>query len=65
MELFDYAIAEFELASQDPSRKFECYILLGECFEEKGDNEQSMKYFELASNIRRLPKASLTKRETI
>jgi tetratricopeptide (TPR) repeat protein len=56
MGLFDYAIAELEVASQDPSRKFDCYILLGECFKEKGDSEQSMKYFESASKIRELPK---------
>jgi len=42
MELFDYAIAEFELASQDPLRKFDCYMFLAECFKEKGDSEQSM-----------------------
>jgi tetratricopeptide (TPR) repeat protein len=51
MEFFDYAIAEFELASQDPLRKFDCYMFLGECFKEKGDFEQSKKYFELASRI--------------
>ena len=55
MELFDYAIAEFELASKDPSVKFDCYILMGECFKEKGDSEQSMKYLEWASKIRELP----------
>jgi len=36
--------------------KFDCYILLGECFKEKGDSEQSTKYLEWASKIRRLPK---------
>ena len=56
MRLFDYAVAEFVLASEDPSMKFDCYILLGECFKEKGDSEQSMKYFGLASKIRELPK---------
>jgi len=56
MGLFDYAIPEFELASSDPSMKFDCYILLGECFKEKGDSEQSTKYLEWASKIRRLPK---------
>jgi len=56
MELFDYAIAEFELASKDPSVKFDCYILMGECFKEKGDSEQSMKYLESASRIRELRK---------
>jgi tetratricopeptide (TPR) repeat protein len=56
MGLFDYAITEFELASEDPSIKFECYIMLGECFREKGDSEQSIKYFEWASKIAGLPK---------
>jgi tetratricopeptide (TPR) repeat protein len=56
MGLFDCAIAEFELVSKDPSREFDCYILLGECFKEKGDPEQSMKYFKCASKIRELPK---------
>ena len=56
MGLFDYAIAELEVASQDPSKKFDCYILLGECFKQKGNSEQSMKYFESASKIRELPK---------
>lgn len=56
MGLFDYAITEFELASQDPSLKFDCYISLKECFKEKGDAEQSMKYLKWASKIRELPK---------
>ena len=55
MGLFDYAIPEFELASADPSMKFDCYIFLGECFKEKGDSEQSMKYLEWASKIKELP----------
>ncbi len=54
MELFEYAITEFELALKDPSLKFNCCTLLGECFKEKGDVEQSEKYFELASKIRKL-----------
>jgi tetratricopeptide (TPR) repeat protein len=56
MDLLDYAISEFELASEDPSMKFNCYIMLGECFKEKGDPEQSMKYFKMASKIKELPK---------
>jgi tetratricopeptide (TPR) repeat protein len=56
MGLFDYAITEFEVASEDPSMKFDCFIMLGECFREKGESEQSMKYFEMASKIRELPK---------
>lgn len=56
MGLVDYAVAEFELASKDPSMKFDCYILLGECFKEKGDSQQSMKYLEWASKIKELPR---------
>lgn len=56
MGLLDYAITEFELSSEDPPMKFDCYIMLGECFKEKGDSEQSMKYFKMASKIRELPK---------
>jgi hypothetical protein len=37
MELFDYAIPEFEFASSNPSIKFDCHIMLGNCFMEKGD----------------------------
>lgn len=42
MGLIDYAIPEFELASEDPSMKFDCYVMLGECFKERGDSEQSI-----------------------
>lgn len=56
MGLFDHAIPEFELASADPSMKFDCYIFLKECFKEKGDAEQSMKYLEWALKIKQLPK---------
>jgi len=55
MGLFDYAITELELASEDPSIKFESYMMLGECFREKGDFEQAIKYFERASKIKELP----------
>jgi tetratricopeptide (TPR) repeat protein len=55
MGLLDYAITEFELASKDPSMRFDCFVMLGECFKERGDSEQSMKYFEWASQIKDLP----------
>lgn len=51
MELFDYAIPEFELASSDPSIKFDCYIMLGNCFMEKGDYDKSIEYYKMASEI--------------
>jgi tetratricopeptide (TPR) repeat protein len=56
MESFHHAIPELEMASKDPSLRFDCCILLGECFKEIGDSEQSKKYFELASGISRLSK---------
>jgi tetratricopeptide (TPR) repeat protein len=56
MGLFDYAITEFEVASKDPAMRFDCFIMLGECFSEKGESEQSMRYIEMASKIKELPK---------
>jgi tetratricopeptide (TPR) repeat protein len=54
MGLLDYAIGEFELASGDRSRKFDCCIMLGECSMEKGDFEQSIRYFKQASGLKDL-----------
>lgn len=54
MELFDFAISEFELASSDPSIKFDCYIMLGTCFREKKDYDKSIEYFKKASEIKGL-----------
>jgi tetratricopeptide (TPR) repeat protein len=51
MELYDYAIPEFELASSMSPIKFDCYIMLGSCFMEKGDYDNSIKYYTLASKI--------------
>jgi len=51
MELFDYAITEFELASSAPSMKFDCYIMLGNCYLEKGDYNKSIEYFKTCSKI--------------
>jgi pilus assembly protein FimV len=55
MELFDYAISEFEMASSDPSMKFDCNIMLGNCFMEKGDYKKSINYYKIASEIKGLP----------
>jgi tetratricopeptide (TPR) repeat protein len=55
MELFDYAISEFELASSNPSIKFDCYIMLGNCFMEMGDYDKSIEYYKIASEIKGLP----------
>ncbi len=51
MELFDYAISEFELASSTPSMKFDCYIMLGNCYLEKGDFNKSIEYYKTCSKI--------------
>ncbi len=51
MELFDYAIPEFELASSNPSIKFDCCIMLGNCFMEKGDYDKSVECYKSASEI--------------
>ena len=51
MELFDYAIPEFELASSNPSKTFDCAIMLGNCFMEKGDYDKSIEYYKSASEI--------------
>jgi len=51
MELFDYAISEFELASSTSSMKFDCYIMLGNCYLEKGDYNKSIEYYKTCSKI--------------
>ncbi len=61
MELLDYAISEFELASLSPSIKFDCYIMLGECYMEKGDYKKSIDYYKKASDIKGLPNDKLAR----
>jgi tetratricopeptide (TPR) repeat protein len=61
MELFDYAISEFELASSAPSMKFDCYIMLGNCYMEKGDYNKSIEYYKICSKIPGLPKEKLAR----
>ena len=51
MELFDYAIPEFELAASNPAIKFDCCIMLGNCFMEKGDYDKSVEYYKMASTV--------------
>jgi tetratricopeptide (TPR) repeat protein len=51
MEIYDYAIPEFEVASSNPSIRFDCYIMLGSCFMEKGDYDKSVEYYKMASKI--------------
>jgi len=54
MELFDYAITEFELASESSSMRFDCCIMLGTCYMDRGDYDKSIEYFKRASGIRGL-----------
>jgi len=61
MELFDYAISEFELASSNPAIKFDCYIMLGSCFLEKGDNAQAIQHLKEAAQIQGLTKEKLAR----
>ena len=61
MELFDYAIPEFELASSNPSIKFDCHFMLGNCFMEKGDYDKSIEYYKGASEIPSLPHEQLAR----
>ena len=51
MELFDYAINEFESASSNPTMKFDCYIMLGNCYMEKGDYNKSIEYYKMSSKV--------------
>lgn len=59
MELFDYAISEFEMASSNPSIRFDCYIMLGNCYMEKGDYIRSIDYFKQGTQIKGLPDEKL------
>jgi tetratricopeptide (TPR) repeat protein len=61
MELFDYAISEFELASSTSSMKFDCYIMLGNCYMEKGDYNKSIEYYKTCSKIPGLSKEKLAR----
>jgi tetratricopeptide (TPR) repeat protein len=61
MELFDYAISEFETASSSLAIKFDCYIMLGSCFMEKGDYEKSIDFFKMASEIKGLSDENLAR----
>jgi len=54
MELFDYAITEFEMASEEPSIRFDCSIMLGTCYMERGDYNKAIEYYKTASEIKGL-----------
>jgi tetratricopeptide (TPR) repeat protein len=61
MELLDFAITEFELASSDPSIKFDSYIMLGSCFMDKKNYDKSIEYYKRASEIRGLSNEKLAR----
>ncbi len=61
MELFDYAISEFELASLSPMMKFDSYIMLGNCYMEKGDYDKSIECYKLSSEIQGLSNEKLAR----
>lgn len=52
MDLFDYAITEFEMASEDPSIRFDCYIMLGACHMERSNYNKSIECYVNASKIK-------------
>jgi tetratricopeptide (TPR) repeat protein len=61
MELFDYAISEFEMASSSPSMKFDCYTMLGNCYMEKGDYNKSIEYYKMSFEIQGLSNEKLAR----
>ena len=61
MELFDYAISEFEQAALDLSIRFDSYMMLGSCFMEKGAYDKSIEHYKMASEIKGLPREKLAR----
>ncbi len=61
MELFDYAISEFEAAASNSSIRFDCYIMLGECYMEKGNHEKSIEYYKKATEMEGLTNDKLAR----
>lgn len=59
MEIIDQAISEFKLASIDPALQFDCYIMLGSCYRDRGDYPQSFEYYQKASAIKGTPSKKL------
>ena len=54
MELYDYAISEFEMATSSLAMKFDCYIMLGDCFMEKGLHDKSIDCYQVAAGVQGL-----------
>lgn len=61
MELFDYAITEFEMASSSSAMQFDCYIMLGNCYMDKGDYNKSIEYYKMSSRIEGLTNERLAR----
>jgi len=51
MDLFDYAISEFELASSNSAMTFDCYIMIGNCYMERGDYNKSIECYKMSSKV--------------
>ncbi len=61
MDLFDYAVSEFELASSNSAMTFDCYIMIGNCYMERGDYNKSIEYFKMSSNLQGLSNEKLVR----
>jgi tetratricopeptide (TPR) repeat protein len=59
MELIDHAIAEFQTASADMERRFDCLVMLGMCFMEKEEYDKAIHCFNDASQVRELSKEEI------
>ncbi|NIM59802.1 MAG: tetratricopeptide repeat protein [Candidatus Aminicenantes bacterium] len=49
--LLDEAIEEFKLASKDKSRTVECYTVISNCYRQKKDTKEAVKWLEKALKI--------------
>ncbi|NIO48123.1 MAG: tetratricopeptide repeat protein [Candidatus Aminicenantes bacterium] len=49
--LLDEAIEEFKLASKDKSRTVECYTIISNCYRQKKDSKEAVKWLEKALKI--------------
>ncbi len=59
MELIDHAIAEFQTASADMERRFDCLVMLGICFMEKEEYDKAIHCFNDASGVKELSKEEM------
>jgi tetratricopeptide (TPR) repeat protein len=59
MELIDHAIVEFETASADKEKRFDCLVMLGMCFMEKEEYDKAINYFNDASRVKNLSREEI------